>query len=369
MAVQFSAVTEIRTSVELRHPPERVWRALTDRELLPKWFAAIEPRPTSISRFELRPVDLPELDELIVIELIEVDRPHRMVLRWPEEGQPTRLECELTPTAEGCRLTVVQGDDEEPWLPADPARREECYQGLLDTRLPAVLDWLAFREVDLPVPTQVIGAVPAGRAAPARRSRRRLGAGMAALARAVDAVIVVAGLARGRGDDSPSEAAATAASAAPSTSSGTTTPVARTPASGVTPVQPSRPVPPSATPRRTSPAATTNPPRPGQPRLTAGYSTLNTELFGFQGEVVVTNDGDATATRWTVVIVLAGGAQVSAATGAESFRQEEQQVTFTGAPLAADSSATIRFDVDRAGALAQKRPTSCAVGDQPCAGL
>ncbi|MGX7673014.1 SRPBCC domain-containing protein [Plantactinospora sp. DSM 117369] len=362
-------MTEIRTTVELRHPPERVWRALTDRELLPKWFASIEPRPTSISRFELRPVDLPELDELIVIELIEVDRPHRMVLRWPEEGQPTRLECELTPTAEGCRLTVVQSGEEEPWLPADPAGREECYQGLLDTRLPAVLDWLAFREVDLPGPTQIISAVPAGRAGPARRSRRRLGAGLAVLALAVGAVVVVAGLARGRGDDSPPGAAATVASAAPSTPPGTTPPVARTPASGVTPVQPSRTAQPGATPRRTSPAATANPTRPGQPRLTAQYSTLSSRLLGYQGEVVVANDGAATATRWTVVITLAGGAQVASVTGAESYRQEEQQVTFTGAPLAANSSATIRFDVERAGALAQKRPTSCAVGDQPCAGL
>ncbi|GAB3979059.1 SRPBCC domain-containing protein [Plantactinospora veratri] len=362
-------MTEIRTTVELRHPPERVWRALTDRELLPKWFASIEPRPTSISRFELRPVDLPELDELIVIELIEVDRPHRMVLRWPEEGRPTRLECQLTPTAEGCRLTVVQSDDEEPWLPADPAGREECYQRLLDTRLPAVLDWLAFREVDLPGPTQIITAVPAGRAGPDRRSRRRLGAALAVLALAVGAVVVVAGLTRGRGGDAPPGAAATVGSAAPSTPPGTTAPVARTPAGAATPVQPSRPARPGATPRRTSPAATPAPPKPGQPRLTASYSTVSSRLLGYQGEVVVTNDGDATATRWTVVITLSGGAQVASATGAASYRQEEQQVTFTGAPLAANRSATIRFEVERDTTLTQKRPTSCAVGDQPCAGL
>ncbi|MBF9131051.1 SRPBCC domain-containing protein [Plantactinospora sp. S1510] len=179
-------MTEIRTTVDLRHPPERVWRALTDRELLPKWFGSVEPRPSSISRFELRPTDFPELDELITVELVELDPPHRIVVRWPEDGQPTQVVCELTPTAEGCRLTVTQGDPEDPfrdtgiddpfrdsgiddpWRPADPDRREQAYRQLLDTRLPAVLDWLAFREVDLPESTAVLGAVPAG-AAPGDR--------------------------------------------------------------------------------------------------------------------------------------------------------------------------------------------------------
>ncbi|GIG87676.1 SRPBCC domain-containing protein [Plantactinospora endophytica] len=363
-------MTEIRTTVELRHPPERVWRALTDRELLPKWFAELAPRPSSISRFELRPVDLPQLDELIVVELVEVEPAHRLVLRWPEAGQSTLMECELTPTAEGCRLTVVQGDDEEPWFPADLTEREECYQGLLDTRLPAVLDWLAFREVELPAPTEVISTVPAGRSGPDRRSRRRLAAVLAVLALAVGAGVVATGLLRGRGGDSPSGAPATVAGAAPSTPAGTATPAAPTPGTGVTPVQPSRPVNrPSPTPRRTSAAPPVNPPKAGQPRLTAAYATVSSRLLGYEGEVVVTNDGDAAATGWTVVITLSGGAQVSGATGAESYRQEEQRVTFTGAPLGADRSATIRFEVERDTTLTQKRPTSCAVGDQPCTGL
>ncbi|MDG4786998.1 SRPBCC domain-containing protein [Micromonospora sp. WMMD1102] len=362
-------MTEIRTSVELRHPPERVWRALTDRELLPKWFASIAPRPSSISRFELRPVDLPELDELIVVELVEVDRPHRIVLRWPDEGQQTRLECELTPTAEGCRLTVVQGDDEEPWLPAEPGRRAECHRGLLDTRLPAVLDWLAFREVELPAPTQVLSAVPAGGPDPGRRSRRRLGAALAVLALAVGATVVATGLVLGQDDDRAGGPTATAASATPSTPAGTPAPSARTPTGAASTVPPSRPARPGSTPRRTSSPAAANPPRAGQPNLAARYSTVRSRLLGYEGEVVVTNDGDAAAPSWTLVLTLSGGARLADATGAESYRQEEQQVTFTGAPLAAKRSVTIWFEVDRDTTLTQKRPTSCAVGDQPCEGL
>ncbi|WP_422769564.1 SRPBCC domain-containing protein [Plantactinospora sp. WMMC1484] len=363
-------MTEIRTAVELRHPPERVWRALTDRELLPKWFASVEPRPSSISRFELRPVDLAELPELIVIELVELDPPHRMVLRWPEEGRSTRLECELVPTAEGCRLTVVQSGDTEPWLPDDPDGRAECHRRLLESRLPAVLDWLAFREVDLPAETAVLGAVAAGRPGSGRRSRRRLVAALAVLALALGAGVVVAGLAGGRSGGVPSGAPAPLTSTTPGTPPGTAAPTGPTPEAGPTASQPGRPARPSTPARRTSTtAAGANPPKTGQPRLTARYSTVSSRLLGYQGEVVVTNEGTAAATGWTVVVTLSGSAQVADASGAEGYRQEGQEVTFTGAPLAANRSATIRFDVERDTTLTQKRPTSCVVGTEPCAGL
>ncbi|MBE1490532.1 SRPBCC domain-containing protein [Plantactinospora soyae] len=376
-------MTEIRTTVDLRHPPERVWRALTDRELLPKWFGSVEPRPSSISRFELRPTDLPELDELITVELVELDPPHRIVVRWPEDGQPTQVVCELTPTAEGCRLTVTQGDAEDPfvdtgiddpfrdggiddpWRPADPDQREQAYQQLLDTRLPAVLDWMAFREVDLPESTAVIGAVPAS-AAPDNRSRRRLGIGLALLALTVGAVVVVAGLARGRTDSGSTGPVIGVGSPALTTAPGTPSPAAGTPTTVATTAPAGRTVRP--TPRRSATATPARPPRPGQPDLTARYSTLRTGLLGYQGEVVVTNGGDAAATSWTVVITLPGGAKVSTASGA-SFTQEDERVTFTGAALPADRSATIQFEVDRDATLTRKQPTSCVVQDRPCDGL
>jgi uncharacterized protein YndB with AHSA1/START domain len=366
-------VTEIRTTVDLRHPPERVWRALTDRELLPKWFGAVRPRPSSISRFELRPADLPELDDLIVVELVEIDPPHRMVLRWPENDRPTQLVCELAPTAEGCRLTVTHADAgdplrpidvEDPWEPTDPDRRAQCYQQLLDIRLPAVLDWLAFQEVDLPEPAGTAATVAAD---PSRdgRSRRRLGAGLAVLALAVGAVIVGVGLARGRAASTSVGPPPTVVSTTPTTGPGTASP-AGTPAAGLTPVQPSRSTRP--TPRRTTPAATARPAKPGRPSLTARYTTLDRRLLGYQGEVVISNGGDASATDWTVVITLPDGALVSTASGA-SFRQDDERVTFTGAALPADRSATIRFEVERDATLGQKRPTSCVVQDRPCDGL
>ncbi|MEE6260066.1 SRPBCC domain-containing protein [Plantactinospora sonchi] len=371
-------MTQIRTSVDLRHPADRVWQALTDRELLPKWFASVEPRPSSISRFDLRPVDLPELAERITVELVELDAPRRIELRWPESGQRTRLVCELTPTADGCQLTVTQSDDEEPWDLADPDRRQRCYQRVLETRLPAVLDWLAFGEVDFPEPAgperaagPVVAAAPltggsTGAAAPPRRSRYRLGAGLAVAALVVGGAVVTVGLLNGRAAQSPTGTPrAWDVSPTPGPSSADAT--ARTPGVGVATAQPSRST--RATPQRTQSAGTARTPdRTGQPRLTARYATVDRDLLDYQGEVVVTNEGDGTAAEWTLVITLPGAAEVSSSTGAD-YRQEDRRVTFTGARLAADESLTIRFEVKQDGLLGPKQPSDCVVQDQACAGL
>ena len=52
-------MTDIRTEVELRHPVRRVWRALTDQQLLGKWLGTTDLRPEEGVEFELRPLDLP----------------------------------------------------------------------------------------------------------------------------------------------------------------------------------------------------------------------------------------------------------------------------------------------------------------------
>ncbi|ROT29526.1 SRPBCC domain-containing protein [Micromonospora sp. HM5-17] len=369
-------MTEIRTAVDLRHPADRVWQALTDRDLLAKWFASVEPRPTSISRFTLRPVDLPELDELVTVELVDLDPPHRMELRWRESDRATRLVCEVTPTAEGCRLAVTHSAGEEPWDLADPDRRQRCYQQLLDTRLPAVLDWLAFGEVDLPAtskphrgtgPAAATGSVGVVTPVAARRSRYRLGVLLAVVALVVGGVVVTVGLVGARNDRQP-PTAPVAANESPTATPSRTTPDGRAPVAGAAPVQPSRSTRPS--PPRTPNASTTTARTgaPGRARLTARYATVTPGLLGYEAEVVVANEGEAPATGWTVVLTLPGVARVSAAEGAD-YRQEQREVTFTGPPLPAGRSVTIRFEVTQDGLLGPRRPSRCVVQDEPCAGL
>lgn len=92
---------------------------------------------------------------------------------------------------------------------------------------------------------------------------------------------------------------------------------------------------------------------------------MSSRLFGYVGEVLVRNDGNAHARGWTLVLTLASG-RVDNVSGA-SFRQEGRTVTFSGGRLGAGEEVTIRFSVRGAAALGRPGPTGCTVQDRPCA--
>jgi hypothetical protein len=78
-------VTEIRFDVDLDHPPERVWRALTDPRHLSGWFLPAEVDPDDSTRLRLRPDRVDGLGGPIDVEVVEAvrrgpaarPRPHR----------------------------------------------------------------------------------------------------------------------------------------------------------------------------------------------------------------------------------------------------------------------------------------------------
>src|SRR5690348_4416370 len=98
-------MTEIRLDAELRHPPERVWRALTEPDRVAEWFADVD---EGNDRFVLHPVEVEELAAPIDVELIEIVPYRQIVTRWRAEQLQVRVTATLAATAEGCRLTVVQ---------------------------------------------------------------------------------------------------------------------------------------------------------------------------------------------------------------------------------------------------------------------
>ncbi|WP_306796465.1 SRPBCC domain-containing protein [Nocardia sp. XZ_19_369] len=102
----------IERDLELPHPPEKVWNALTTSEGLGSWFgsrAEIDDlRPGSTVRVWWHE-DGPHTLQIQFVE------PHsRFVFTWPIEGLPpsdprrTQVEFTLQPTPTGTRLTVVE---------------------------------------------------------------------------------------------------------------------------------------------------------------------------------------------------------------------------------------------------------------------
>ena len=101
----------IERTVELAHPPAKVWAALTTAEGLGTWFgngATVDLRPGGAAR--LTWTDGPTVD----LRVERVEEPAVFGFTWPVHGLPdddprrTYVEFTLTPVGAGTRLTVVE---------------------------------------------------------------------------------------------------------------------------------------------------------------------------------------------------------------------------------------------------------------------
>ncbi|MGW9197500.1 cellulose binding domain-containing protein [Micromonospora chersina] len=350
---------EIATEVDLFHPPARIWQALTERELLAKWFAGSE---SLGDRTLLRTSGLPGYDADTEVEVVELRAPERLVLRCLEGDRGTRLACDIVATGHGSRLSVREVLEEGDW---DADRRAEQHQAAVTGRLPAILDWIAFQQVDLrraegglTAELPVVGLLGDVRSRAGRRRAVLVAAAVAVLGAAAGATVWATR------SEPPAPAAPPPATplVVPSASSGSpkATPSRATPSATRRSVAPDPT--PSASPTRTpSPS-----PSPAAP-LTASYETVSDRVFGYRGQVVLSNSGSAARSGWTVTVTLGDGATVGSVNGAEA-KQDGAVVTFTGAAVPAGGSATIRFDV-RDPDLTATGPEGCTVDGAACAGL
>ncbi|MEU4793762.1 SRPBCC domain-containing protein [Micromonospora tulbaghiae] len=349
---------EIVTEVDLFHPPARIWRALTERALLAKWFADSAP---GSDRWILATATLPGYDGDTEVETVELRAPDRLVVRCREAGRATRLACDLTPTAHGTRLSVREVLEEGDW---DADARAEQHEQAVTGRLPAILDWLAFQNVDL---RRAEGGLTAE--LPVVRllgdDQRRTGPRRVLLA--AGAVTLIAAAA---GATVWATAGEPPAPAAPTPTTSLVMPSTTAPSVRPTTARPT----PSASRRSASPSPTPSPtpsrtpsPRPSTvvaAPLSATYETVTDRVFGYRGEVVLRNPGPAQRPTWTVTVTLHDGATVGSVSGAEAT-QDGPVVTFTGSALPGGESATIRFDV-RDPDPSHNAPAACTAENNPC---
>ena len=101
----------IERTMELAHPPAKVWAALTTAEGLGTWFgnrATVDLRPGGAAR--LTWTDGPT----VALRVERVEEPAVFGFTWPVHGLPdddprrTYVEFTLTPAGAGTRLTVVE---------------------------------------------------------------------------------------------------------------------------------------------------------------------------------------------------------------------------------------------------------------------
>lgn len=96
---------------DLEHPPDRVWRALTDPALLAEWLLPVfgfRLEPGAAFTFQTQPY--PGWDGTVKCRLVEIDAPRKLSYTWVvgDMELETPVTFTLTPTASGTRLTLVQ---------------------------------------------------------------------------------------------------------------------------------------------------------------------------------------------------------------------------------------------------------------------
>ena len=96
---------------DLRHSPEKVWRALTDPALLAEWLLpvfdlALEPGAAFL--FKTQPY--PGWDGTVNCQMVEIDPQRKLSYTWVVGNMEidTVVTFTLAPTASGTRLSLVQ---------------------------------------------------------------------------------------------------------------------------------------------------------------------------------------------------------------------------------------------------------------------
>jgi len=103
-----SSMSDIRIVRDYPHPPAKVWRALTDPELIALW--AMRPEgfsPVVGTRFKYVAKPNPGWRGFVECEVLEAREPSLLRYSWigDEKGEPTQVTYALAPHAGGTRLT------------------------------------------------------------------------------------------------------------------------------------------------------------------------------------------------------------------------------------------------------------------------
>ena len=96
---------------DLHHPPEKVWRALTDPVLLAEWLLPVvdlKLEPGTAFMFRTQPY--PGWDGTVNCRVLEIETHKKLSYAWVvgDMGLDTVVTFTLTPTASGTHLSLVQ---------------------------------------------------------------------------------------------------------------------------------------------------------------------------------------------------------------------------------------------------------------------
>jgi uncharacterized protein YndB with AHSA1/START domain len=96
--------------LDLQHPPQKVWRALTDPVLLADWLLpVVEGKLEAGAAFTFKTQPYPGWDGSVNCRVLEIEAQKKLSYAWVVGDMlDTVVTFTLTPTASGTRLSLVQ---------------------------------------------------------------------------------------------------------------------------------------------------------------------------------------------------------------------------------------------------------------------
>ena len=100
--------------LDLHHPPEKVWRALTEPALLAEWLLPVfELKLQEGAAFKFKTQPYPGWDGVVDCTMLEIEPRKKLSYTWGVPFLATVVTFTLTPTASGTRLSLVQSGFKE----------------------------------------------------------------------------------------------------------------------------------------------------------------------------------------------------------------------------------------------------------------
>ena len=93
---------------DLPHPPEKIWRALTESSLIQEWLMNNDFQPAVGHRFSFRSTPVPGWNGMIDSEVLVLEPNSRLAYTWTSMGLGTVVTWTLTPTSSGTHLRMEQ---------------------------------------------------------------------------------------------------------------------------------------------------------------------------------------------------------------------------------------------------------------------
>jgi uncharacterized protein YndB with AHSA1/START domain len=91
---------------EMPHPPEKVWRALTQSPLIKDWLMDNDFQPVVGHKFQFRSTPMPNWNGVIESEVLVVEPPRKLAYGWGALGLESAVTWTLTPTDAGTHVRM-----------------------------------------------------------------------------------------------------------------------------------------------------------------------------------------------------------------------------------------------------------------------